>query len=420
MKSLYDFYTQLDQGLKKNSLIIFITYLFVLFSYPFVRSSVGAIFYEHYTSSSFSFATFLSVVILFISIFLCNLVQKKYGVHRLLVFICSSTILGLAISFYFLNQGIKEFAFVLFAAKEIYIVLLVHLVLAYANSYYTLEQVKKLYGPLGAAGSIGGILGGILTSSFAKSFGTTPVFYISLLSIMIIAFCFWFTDKKVTIEEQNQIQKKSPLQSIGNIKKYVFLIALIIAISQWIIFLADLQFNIQFEQIIDSKDARTSYLASMFSVVNTITLVLQIIVIPYLLSAVSTKKVFYFLPLLYLILVISSSVLGMSSLLITAGVFVLMKASDYSLFTVAKEVMYHPLSAKQKYGTKYITDMFSYRLSKAIIALLAAALSFNSLGLINTLQIIFIIIWFILISLLFKERSLMIKKEKNESLIRKV
>ena len=74
----------------------------------------------------------------------------------------------------------KPMAYTLFAIKEVYIVLLIHLCLAFSNSYFSMEQVKRLYGPLGGAGSIGGIIGGQLTSNIAKDYGTNVVLFTSL------------------------------------------------------------------------------------------------------------------------------------------------------------------------------------------------------------------------------------------------
>ena len=89
-----------------------------------------------------------------------------------------------------------------------------------------------------------------------------------------------------------------------------------------------------------------------------------------------------------------------------------MKAIDYSLFSSAKEVMYHPLSRLQKYGAKYITDMFVYRLSKALISFVMSFYAAKELGFLNTVQLVCLGLWIICIYLLFKE-------QKNKNLIEK-
>lgn len=407
MKNYFQFLSGLDQETKKHSFYIFLTYFFALFSYPLARSSTGAMFYESYTSANYSFATFISVIVLIFVVTFSNRIQKKIGIHHLYGLIGGVTILSFGIAFYLHQHGVKEAAYGLFAIKEVYIVLVIHLCLAFSNSYFSMEQVKRLYGPLGGAGSIGGIIGGQLTSSLAKSQGTNTVFYISLLIIFFTIIAFYQT-KKAHLKEDIKEKKHSPLKSIEGVRKYVFLIALVVALTQFVIFIADLQFNIVFEKVVAAKDARTSYLGDLYKYVNIVTLFLQFIVLPYLLMRVKIKSIFFFVPLLYLSLILGGLSIGSGTLYVVAIVFVSMKATDYSIFSVAKEVMYHPLESTQKYGAKYITDIFVYRAAKALIAFFMGFFAIIEMGSLNTLQAIFISLWIVAIIYLFKEQ-----KKKN-------
>jgi AAA family ATP:ADP antiporter len=407
MKNYFEFIKELPEDFKRNGLFIFLTYFFAIFSYPFVRASTGAIFYESYSSNEYSFATFIAISVLILIIFLSDKLQAKIGIHKLYLLLGMLTIASL-FGFYFLHSyGVKPAAYGLFATKEIYIVLLIHLCLAFTNGYFSIDQLKRLYGPLGAAGSIGGVVGGQMTSHLAKNYGTSTVFFFSLSLIFFAVICFYQTrnaqilDKKQEKEES----KKEPLKSVKGIGKYVALIASIVALSQLIIFVADLQFNVIFEQVVKTKDARTAYLGEIFSYTNMGTLLFQLLVIPYALVRVPIKYIFYFIPILYLILILGGLGLGAGSLYVVAGVFILMKAIDYSLFSAAKEVMYHPLSVVQKFGAKYITDMFVYRLSKASISLVMSFFAVKELTSLNTIQVVCIGLLLLCITLLFKEQK---------------
>lgn len=298
-------------------------------------------------------------------------------------------------------------AYALFAVKEVYIVLLIHLCLAFSNGYFSMEQVKRLYGPLGGAGSIGGIIGGQLTSNLAKSYGTDVVFYVSLVIILFTVIAFYQTRGAKLVEDKKE-KDHTPLKSIAGVRKYVFLIASIVALTQFVIFIADLQFNIVFEKVVESKDARTAYLGDIYKYINIVTLFLQFVLLPYLLMRVSIKSLFFFVPILYLTLIFGGLSMGSGTLFVVAGVFISMKATDYSIFAVAKEVMYHPLESTQKFGAKYITDIFIYRTAKALIAFVMSFFAVKEMGSLNSVQAIFIALWFIAISFLFIEQ-----KKKN-------
>ena len=411
MKNYFQFISSLNSDKKKYSFYIFLTYFFALFSYPLTRSSTGAMFYESYTSANYSFATFLSVIILMVVVSFSNRVQKKVGIHHLYGFIGALTIISFLVAFFLHQNGLKEAAYALFAIKEIYIVLVIHLCLAFSNSFFSIEEVKRLYGPLGGAGSIGGIIGGQLTSNVAKSHGTNTVFFISLIIIFLTILAFYQTKNAKVVEDKLE-KDHSPLRSIQGVQKYVFLIALIVTLTQFVIFIADLQFNIVFEKVVAAKDARTSYLGDLYKYINIVTLFLQFIVLPFLLMRVRIKSIFFFVPLLYLGLIFGGLSIGSGALYVVAFVFISMKATDYSIFSVAKEVMYHPLESTQKYGAKYITDIFVYRSAKALIAFCMGAFAITEMGSLNTLQGLFITLWFIAIIYLFKE-------QKNKNLFSK-
>ena len=83
-----------------------------------------------------------------------------------------------------------------------------------------------------------------------------------------------------------------------------------------------------------------------------------------------------------------------------ASFYIYLKASDYSFFSAAKEILYQPLKVQQKYGAKYLTDMLVYRVAKALIA--AVLIYLQSSTILNTLMLIFLVIWIVLVIELFK------------------
>jgi ATP:ADP antiporter, AAA family len=401
MKNTIHFLKTLDPTVKKNTYYIFISYFLALLSYPFARSSTQTFFYEHYTADNYAMATFYSVVILMAVLFLTNHLQAKWGVHRAFKVISFGTIFTFMISFLCLELGYKPFAYVLFAIKETYIVLIIHIILAFSNAFFSLEQVKRLYGALGAIGSLGGIFGGQLTSLIAQLYNTTMVFYLALICIWL-TMIFFIQTKRFDFKTELDQKEETPLASVARVKSYVILIAAIVALTQFVIFIADLQFNVIFEKMVTLKEERTIYLGQIYSMINALTLILQFVLLPYMLMRLKIKTIFYFVPILYLFLILGGLGMGSMTLMAVSFVFITMKATDYSIFSVAKEVMYHPLDTRQKYGAKYITDMFVYRVSKALMAFIMSFFSVKEMVGLNILQSVFISLWIGCVVLLFK------------------
>lgn len=418
MKNYFSFIKGLDPQFKKNAGLVFGAYFFALFSYPFTRSVAQSVFYDYYTAQDYSLATFFSVLALIVAIFMSNALQRKMGAPKLYAIIAGLSTIGLGASYLVLINGAAIAAYFMFAIKEAYIVLLIHLVLAYANATFSLEQVKRLYGPLGAVGAIGGVLGGQATSLLSSEGNGAP-FALGLLSILASMLIFWFA-KDIQLN-QNEKREISPLRSVKNVRSYVFLIAGVVALSQWVIFIADLQFNVLFENAFETKAQRTSYLGNLYAAINGVSLAVQLFLVPWILPRMSAKRIFLAIPIFFLLLIVGGFGAGAGSLFISAGVFVSLKGTDYSIFNVVKEVMYYPLDRMQKFGAKYITDMFVYRLAKALIAFVMAQYLLDkvkgesAITLLTGLQAIFIGLWIALTIKLFKEQN-KVNKEVSEKL----
>ena len=67
--------------------------------------------------------------------------------------------------------------------------------------------------------------------------------------------------------------------------------------------------------------------------------------------------------------------------------------------------MYHPLLSLQKFGAKFITDMFVYRASKALIAFVFAQFLNLEMQFLSGLQFFFLTLWILLVFMLFKEQK---------------
>jgi AAA family ATP:ADP antiporter len=393
-----------DSVFKKNLWFFLVAYFMVLFNYSMVRAASTTLFFEAFGAKSTPAALFWSVLFLSAAIFSSSQLQKKYTVQKVFLwtsFFSTVVFLVSGLGFYF---GIKEFAYATFIWKEIYIVLQVHLLLAYANVYFSKEDFKLLVGPVGAVGSIGGILGGLATSGLSQRVGTFPVLWTGLCFVILPATFFFFTK---SVQKNPEEKVVSPLGSLGDskVRQYVICIAMIVALTQFMINILDFKFNLAFEAAIADSSARTSYLGSLYTWTNLATLFLQVIVLPFLLPRVSERNYHLFIPVSYLVSVLVMMTTGSSGgagflLVSVASVYIYVKASDYSLFSAGKEILYQPLKNTQKYGAKYLTDMLVYRTSKALVA--AVLIYLQTSTILNGMMIGLLLIWMMMVIRLFR------------------
>lgn len=277
------------------------------------------------------------------------------------------------------------------------------MVIGFLNSSIDLKLAKSLLGPLGAVGSLGGMLGGIITSSYAKAWGLEVIILVGVSMVLLAGVSFWFTDHSINLSENKKPmeQKKDSLFSdIGSVKAYVLSIAGIIALAQFAIALMNFKFNIQLETFFPDKIGKTEFLAQLYTAVNGMSLFLQLLVLPIALKVVKLKNIHLFLPSSYLGLILLILLLPYGGLWPVALGFWFFKSFDYSVFQASKELLYYPLGARQKFAAKYLNDLVVYRLAKGAISLILIFI--QSPILVNIMLVASLVIWAVLLIPLFK------------------
>ncbi len=399
---------------KKRSLSLICLTLFGLYlSYPMVRATSEAFFLNAYGAKKSPNVWLWSVVCLCFVISISNQLQKKMPVHLIYLGTSTLTLIIFLTTAYLMSKGISIAAYPFFVWKEVYIVLLVHMSLAYLNTIMDYKLAKIVYGPLGALASLGGVFGGQLTSYFSKNWSMESIIILGSSLISITGISFFYSRHEGSVKEKILNEKnESPLQSILGVRKYVFGIALIVLLSQFCINLANFKFNVLFSEIVPDKMEKTGYLGQLYSIISIVSLGIQFFIIPILFNTVKNKTIHFAVPIIYLVSACGGFLLGGHFLLPVAATFVLYKGMDYSLFSAAKEMLYFPLSERQKYGAKYIVDMIVYRFAKGIISLILIYIQDGSM--VNAMLFISLMLWMFVLWPLFKSQKLIIKNYKSE------
>ncbi len=401
IQNIHREFLHLAKSEKKNVLIVAFNLFLILFSYPLVRATSTAMFIEYYGAKNTPVIWMSSVAILAGCVFLISYLQKRRSVFFLYSAISIvTTIIFLACNLLF-AVDYKFVAYPYAIWKEVYIVLLVHLSIGYLNSKVSHETARLTYGPLGALGSLGGVLGGVMVTKLIPYFdslygdGSGMVLSGMLGAAIICLTIVLFHSENVFIKES---KKESPLLSIKGDVKYVGLILLIVMMSQFIINLANFKFNIGLESYVSGTGAKSVFLGKVYSAINLLSFIFQIVFTPILLKILKEKKVHFLIPVLFFIIFLATFLnLGFVPVVI---LFVTYKGIDYSLFSSAKEMLYFPLGKNARYGAKYVVDMFGYRFAKMIISLIL--LAFSSIAFVNGLMVVCLIIWLCLVVYLMK------------------
>lgn len=355
---------------KTNFWVLTLMYGFTLFTYPMIRSVTEATILQSLGMKSWNMANFYSILTLFCVVNFYNFIQKKVGQKYLFI----GTSFFSLILFLFLSLGLPKVgqltAYTMFVWKEVYIVLLVHMCLGFFNTHFTEDFAKSFFGAFGALTSIGSITGGIITTKLTASLGIQNLMFFACGVLFIGgAIGFLFKEK---LSELKVKEKTKPLAELKGLWGYVYLILSIVALSQFLIYIINLNFNSYVKESILDVTQKTQFFGGIYTVINILALAIQFVITPLALKNVSLKKNHFAVGVIYLLLFAPMIAIGSGSLTILSFMFIVSKGVDYSFFGTIKEMLYYPLEVSQKYAAKYVVDMFGYRFSKAIVALFFA------------------------------------------------
>lgn len=391
---------------RKNMLLLASVFFLILFSYPMIRSTTTSIFLQKFGAKNSPLVWFYSILGLSLVVTFFNKFQATLRIQNLYQMASLVTVVFFVGAYYFKFYDLGFFPYLLYVWKEIYIVILIHITFGYVNAILAYKEAKLFFGPLGAIGSLGGVLGGALTTGLTYIADTPIIMLLGALAVFISGILFHMTDSEGNLSQKNeefQHEKRTPVGSIAGVERYVFLIIAAVALSQFVINLANFKFNLLFETMVADKNDKTRYLGILYGSINAVSLLVQLFVITPALSAFNLRSMHFFIPLFYSGLALFCFYLGAGFLFPVSLAFVFYKGFDYSMFSSIKELLYFPLSRFQKYGAKYLTDMIAYRAAKGVISILL--LYWQSRIFVDSALWMSLILWILVVHMLFKERE---------------
>ncbi|MEQ1911938.1 MAG: MFS transporter [Vicinamibacterales bacterium] len=240
---------------------------------------------------------------------------------------------------------------------------------------FSSEQGKRLFGLVGAAGTIGGITGSAVTSFLVGPLGTANLLLVSVVLLELAALSarrlFGFAARSSEADGGEAPRVSAGEQAIGmggsvwEGMRRAFTSAYFLNITVQMLLFTVLTSFLYFQQaaVIDAaiadRVARTRFFATVDLAVNLLTLVTQTFATGWFLRAFGIVSGLAFLPVLS---VLGFGVLGMVPTVTVLVVFqVIRRAGNFAVNRPAREVLFTVVSPEDRYKTKGFIDTFVYR-----------------------------------------------------------
>jgi AAA family ATP:ADP antiporter len=253
------------------------------------------------------------------------------------------------------------------------------------------EQAKRLFGAIGLGGTLGGIAGGALTASLAKTLGPVPLLLVAAGLFEVAVLCMRRLARVYHVDEAagkagDDVLPGGVPPGTGALSgltlfaksRYLLGIAaflLLFTVGSTFLYLA--QARIVRASFPDAG-SRTAFFAKADLAVNVLTALAQLFLTGRLLPALGLGPALAFLPI---ITAGGFVALGASP---TAGtlfvVQVVRRAAEFALVKPAREVLFTVVSREEKYSAKSFIDTFVYRSGDALGALADRLVAFLGLG----------------------------------------
>jgi AAA family ATP:ADP antiporter len=259
----------------------------------------------------------------------------------------------------------------------------------FMTDIFTNEQGKRLFGFIAVGGSLGGILGPIITTSLIRhvSPGVLLLICAGMLEIAAQSVRFFPTEfRRHDSKSAEDGVAEKPIggkfwDGVTHICKSPYLFGLFLFIllytltSTWAYFQ---QAELTKTGFVD-RAARTAFFAKLDLSVNTLTLLLQIFLTGRLMKFLGVTVTLLFMPVLSLF---GFAAMGLLPVLTVLAVFqVARRASTFAFMRPAREVLFTVLRREDKYKAKSFIDTFGYRCGDQFGAWLYGGMQALGLGL---------------------------------------
>ncbi len=345
--------------------------------YGITRPASHAIFLTTFSSLGIPWLWMATVPLNFIAIYLYNRFLPKLGSFRMwiavsLVVVLVNSIAGLVLPVY------PEFIFLQCMWKDIYILLMFKQLWSMIHVTIHPQRTKYLYGLIFAMGTIGSCVGSTIPSLAALSMGSETLFFFTLplYSLLYWAFTKAFSCSLMTRGsfKKEMMDNPSASEGVSLIRRNRILMAILLLVvaMQVSAGFMEFRFNAYLENAIVDKDLRTSYYGQLFGLTNFLSVGLQAVGSFVVIHWLGLRKTHLLIPFILLGSALCSWIIPTFGFISFS--YVIMKAIDFSLFSVSREMLYIPFGLDEKFRAKAVIDVFAYRSSKALVSLSILAL----------------------------------------------
>jgi AAA family ATP:ADP antiporter len=228
---------------------------------------------------------------------------------------------------------------------------------------YSGEQGKKVFGFIGAGGTLGGVAGSLLTSKLVDDVGgPTNMLFVTVVFLEVAVQAMLRATRGYQEPERPQPKDRpNALSGIGAIFRSPYLLGICCYLFFYAFTSSLLWFQKQdiVKAFIPDREPRVQYFADINTYINVFTLIIQLFLTSRLLPLIGLGAGLSLVPV---ITFIGFMALAQSPTLWVIGLFEVTRSTcNYAISRPSREVLFTAVSRQEKYLSKSFIDTFVYR-----------------------------------------------------------
>jgi ATP:ADP antiporter, AAA family len=318
------------------------------------------------------------------------------------------------LSFLALRQVIdapsEGWVWVFYLFGDLFNMLMVAAFFAYLNDSVSPALARRIYAFVVLGGVAGGVFGSTVVKARISVFPSSTWLLLCAgltLAITVIAACVARLRLPAVrhAPEEAEVVVAAPMRvgiagaRVVAASPYLTTIAAIVGIYEIVSTLMDFQFSATISHYLSGK-AIGEQLASVFLVTNVASLVVQLLFTRFVMQELGIRAALSVLP--FVVAVVAGGFALVPLLWIGSSLSIADNALNYSMNQSAKESLYVPTTATEKYQAKAFIDIFVQRSAKALGVLLSLVMSLwiaddlTAVRLLSVVVVALAVIWLLL------------------------
>jgi AAA family ATP:ADP antiporter len=266
---------------------------------------------------------------------------------------------------------------------DLFNMLMVAAFFAYLNDSVSPAVARRIYAFVVLGGVAGGVFGSTVVKARVSVFpNSTWLLLCAALTLVIVVIAALVARLRLPAvqhapEESEVVVAASVRAGMAGARvvaasPYLCTIAAIVGIYEIVSTLMDFQFSATISHYLSGK-AIGEQLASVFLVTNVVSLAVQLLLTRFVMQELGVRAALSVLP--FVVLVVAGGFALVPLLWIGSSLSIADNALNYSMNQSAKESLYVPTTAAEKYQAKAFIDIFVQRSAKALGVLLSLVMS---------------------------------------------